>query len=376
MMPTLTWCFFVCLNYFNAIVEMMHKNHPFRIFWLSGLLTLILAGIVGWIDGLAGLWIFSILVVLEVTLSFDNAVINSRVLAYMSPFWQKMFLTVGIFIAVFVVRFLLPIVIVAIATSLSFMEVVDQAFNHPDAYSAHLNDAAPMIEAFGGAFLLMIGLHYFIDRTKKVYWLKRIEKPLSAAGKISGLHIILMLAVSVILYLTVDPTYRETVLIASVLGIILHVGLGAMSAIFEKHTEDDLAAADKSKNRRQQVGMAAFASFMYLEFLDASFSLDGVIGAFAITTSVLLIITGLGAGAVWVRSLTIYLLRTGTLMKYRYLEHGAHWAITALGFMMFIKLYHVQPPEWFVGGIGLVFVMTAVISSVMEKKLQEKHAKA
>ena len=81
---------------------------------------------------------------------------------------------------------------------------------------------------------------------------------------------------------------------------------------------------------------------------------------------------GLGAGALWVRSLTVYLTRTGTLTKYRYLEHGAHWAILALGVVMLVKLYHVEPPEWFVGSIGIIFVATAVISSVIERQ-REKH---
>ena len=102
--------------------------------------------------------------------------------------------------------------------------------------------------------------------------------------------------------------------------------------------------------------------------LDASFSLDGVIGAFAITNEIVLIIAGLGAGAIWVRSLTVYLMRAGTLSKYRYLEHGAHWAILALGLMMFVKLYHVDPPEWVTGSIGIVVISIAVISSVIEQR--------
>ena len=107
---------------------------------------------------------------------------------------------------------------------------------------------------------------------------------------------------------------------------------------------------------------------MYLEILDASFSLDGVIGAFAITNDIMLIIAGLGAGAIWVRSMTVYLMRVGMLSKYKYMEHGAHWAILALGVIMLVKLYHVDPPEWFVGSLGLVFIVTAVISSVIEKR--------
>jgi hypothetical protein len=118
--------------------------------------------------------------------------------------------------------------------------------------------------------------------------------------------------------------------------------------------------------------MAAFASFMYLQVLDASFSFDGVIGAFAITSSVLLIMAGLGAGALWVRSLTVYLVRTGTLAKYRYLEHGAHWAILALGVVMLAKLYHIELPEWMTGSLGLVFIVLAVVSSVVEKRRESR----
>ena len=102
---------------------------------------------------------------------------------------------------------------------------------------------------------------------------------------------------------------------------------------------------------------------MYLQVLDASFSLDGVIGAFAITSSVVLIMAGLGAGAVWVRSMTVHLVRTNALNKYVYLEHGAHWAIAFLGAMMWLKLYHIEPPEWIVGTLGLGFILLAILWS-------------
>lgn len=354
----------------------IHKHHPIRIFAISSILTLALGLGVLWSEGLGGLWLFVILVVLEVTFSFDNAVVNSKVLATMSEFWQKIFLTVGIFIAVFVVRFLLPIVIVMIAAGTSFMDIVDLALNRPDEYSELLHDAAPMIDAFGGAFLMMIGVYYFMDRQKDVHWIKSIEGRLSGLGRVQGLKLIFMSAVALLLYFTVDDAHKNVVLISSAAGIILHVGLGWFAAMFEKN-EEKLEESERSSSKgkgvaiKKRVGWAAFASFAYLEVLDASFSLDGVIGAFAITSSIVLIIAGLGAGAVWVRSLTVYLLRTGTLMKYKYLEHGAHWAILALGLVMIVKLYHVEPPEWVTGSLGLVFIITAVVSSVIEKRRQD-----
>lgn len=309
--------------------------------------------------GIVGLWLFTILVVLEVTFSFDNAVINSRVLVRMSPFWQKLFLTVGIFIAVFVVRFLVPIFIVMLTSGHGFNEVVSMALNNPEVYGKTLHDAAPTIDAFGGTFLIMIGISYFMDRKKDIHWLGAIEKYLARAGGYETFKVFVMLLTAMLLYFTVDDAHKSTILVASIVGTLLHLGLELFGAFFEKR---------QNNSAGKLIGMAAFGSFMYLEVLDASFSLDGVIGAFAITNEIMLIIAGLGAGAIWVRSLTVYLMKSGTLSKYRYLEHGAHWAILALGIIMLVKLYHIDPPEWFTGSVGLIVISIAIISSILEQK--------
>lgn len=334
------------------------SSHPLRIFWVSSFITTMLGVWMLAHGGLVGLWLFTILVVLEVTLSFDNAIINSRVLVRMSPTWQKLFLTVGIFIAVFVVRFLLPIFIVMVTSGHGFMEVIDLALNDPEEYGKTLHEAAPTIDAFGGTFLAMIGISYFMNRKKDIHWLRRIEKRLIRAGNYENFKVFVMLAVALLLYITVDQAHKSTVLVASIVGTLLHMGLEIFGAYFE----------ERQSRAAELVGMAAFGSFMYLEVLDASFSLDGVIGAFAITNDVMLIIAGLGAGAIWVRSMTVYLMRAGVLSRYKYMEHGAHWAILALGAIMLVKLYHVEPPEWFVGSLGLVFIATAVVSSILEMR--------
>ena len=311
--------------------------------------------------GPVALWLFAVLVVLEVTFSFDNAVINSKILAKLSPFWQKLFLTVGIFFAVFVVRFVLPIFIVMVSSGQSFTSVVDLAINHPAEYSVTLHSVAPLINAFGGTFLVMIGISYFMDRSKDIHWLKRTEKWLSKFGSYKSFKILIMLAVALLLYATTSPEYRVVVLFSSVIGVVLHIALDVFGRFFER----------RQPKGTQLVGAAAFASFIYLNILDASFSLDGVIGAFAITPDILLIMAGLGAGALWVRSLTVYLVRTGALGKYKYIEHGAHWAILALGIVMLLKLYGIELPEWMVGSLGLVFIVTAVVSSVAEARRGE-----
>ena len=331
-----------------------------RYFWVSTLLTLIVGVLVGVYGGVEALWLFVVLTILEVTFSFDNAVVNSKVLAKMSPFWQTLFLTVGIFFAVFVVRFFIPVFIVMLIGHTNFNEVINLAFNHPDKYAELLHKGMHSIDAFGGTFLLLIGLGYFFDREKDIHWLGAIERRLARAARVRHIPLYLMIIIAAILFLTAPQEHALDILLAAILGIVLHTLLAWTPKLFEKKT--------KTIGNAKQVGMAAFASFIYLNILDASFSLDGVIGAFAITTSVLLIVAGLGVGALWVRSMTVQLVRSDTLGKYRYLEHGAHWAILALGIVMLIKVYGIELPEWLTGSLGLVFIATAVISSIIEKR--------
>lgn len=324
-----------------------------RIYWFALGATIAVWIFVAIWGGPAALLTVVALTLLETTFSADNAVVNSKVLVTLSPRWQKLFLTVGIFIAVFVVRFALPILIVAGTAGLGIVEVLKLAFNDTAAYEHALVKAEPMIGAFGGTFLAMIALSYFIDYEKKTHWLKFLESRLGRLGKFDNLTVFIMLLASILLYFTVDQAYHSAVLIASISAMALHVGLSLVEAAFEKSKKSALSA-------KQKIGWAAFAAFMYLEILDASFSLDGVIGAFAITSSIVLIMAGLGAGAVWVRAITIHLVRTKALNRYIFLEHGAHWAIAFLSVVMLLKLYHIEFPEWIVGGLGIGFIFLAI----------------
>lgn len=331
-----------------------------RIYWFAGSATLLIWILVGWELGLAALFTTVVLTLLETTFSADNAVVNSKVLVTMSPFWQRLFMTVGIFIAVFVVRFALPIFIVIATAGLGFSEVLNLALNHPEEYAHELEESGPVINAFGGTFLLMIALSYFIDYQKQTHWLGFLERYLGKLGRFDNLTVFVMLLASIVVYFTVDPSLHATVLIASIAAMALHIGLQLVSAAMGGH--------EKHSKTLHKVGIAAFAAFMYLEVLDASFSLDGVIGAFALTNSVVIIMAGLGAGAVWVRAMTIHLVRTNALQKYIFLEHGAHWAIAFLGSVMMLELYHVEIPEWIVGSLGIVFITAAIWWSIRHSK--------
>jgi len=326
-----------------------------RIYWFALAATIVIWGLVGWKLGLSALFMTVVLTLLETTFSADNAVVNSKILKNMSHAWQAAFMTLGIFIAVFVVRFALPIFIVMLTGGIGFYQVFDLALHHPGEYERHLSTAEPVINAFGGTFLLMIALSYFIDYEKETHWLGWLERNLGKLGRFDNITVFIMLLASIVGYFTIGAEHRNTVLVASICAMALHIGLELLSAT--------LGGNNRQLTAKHKLGMAALASFIYLEILDASFSLDGVIGAFALTNSVVIIMAGLGAGAVWVRAMTIHLVRSNALSKYIFLEHGAHWAIAFLGGVMFLKLYGIDLPQWLVGSLGLVCIGAAVLGS-------------
>lgn len=312
------------------------------ILWIGSLIAIFVWG--SW----HALALAVILTILEVTLSFDNAVVNARVLARMSPAWQKRFITWGIPIAVFGTRFILPILIVALAVSMPPLVIAELALFNPEKYGELLHGVHELIAAFGGMFLLMVALKYFFDSAKEVHWIAVIEKHIAKFGRIEAIEIAIALFVLAVISYFV-PDHAEGVLFSGIIGILLFIVMQGLSKSFAN-------VAGKV------AGASGFALFMYLEVLDAAFSLDGVIGAFAITTDLPIIVAGLGIGAFFVRSLTIYFVREKTLDTLVYLEHGAHWAILGLAGAMLTSIFF-PIPELITGFIGIVFVAAAYYSS-------------
>ncbi|MGH7240858.1 MAG: DUF475 domain-containing protein, partial [Candidatus Saccharimonadales bacterium] len=152
--------------------KLLHHEHPFRIFAISGLLTL--AGVLGVLlgSGVGAATVVVILIAVETAFSFDNAIINAKTLAKLSDYWQKLFLTVGMVFAVLGMRVVFPILIVSLSAHLSWESVLNLAFHHPHEYAEKLEAAHPAIAAYGGAFLLMLALEFFIDEKRKVLWLQ------------------------------------------------------------------------------------------------------------------------------------------------------------------------------------------------------------
>ncbi len=298
--------------------------------------------------GYEALFLVILLAVLETTLSFDNAVINAKILAQMSPLWQKRFLTWGIIFAVFGTRFVLPIIIVAVAVSLSPFAVAKLAFLDPAAYGAHIIDAHVAISAFGSAFLMLVSLKYFFNRAKTMHWIEAVEQRLSSWGRIEAIELALTLGVLLVCALFVPHEEAATLLIAGIVGVIIFVIMEGVTHSFSDAT--------------RHVASGGVALFIYLNVLDSAFSLDGVVGAFAVTNSLPVIIAGLGIGALFVRTFTIALVRAKTLSTLVYLEHGAHWAIFGLALAMIAGIF-VDVPETVTGLVGFVFVGLSYLSS-------------
>ncbi|WP_414503855.1 DUF475 domain-containing protein [Streptomyces sp. NEAU-L66] len=336
--------------------------------------------------GWTGFGIVAILSILEISVSFDNAVVNAGILKKMNAFWQKTFLTIGVLIAVFGMRLVFPVVIVAISAQIGPIEAVQLALDDKDKYQQLVTDAHPSIAAFGGTFLLMIFLD-FIFEDRDIKWLGWLERPLAKLGKVDMLSVCIALIVLLVAAMTfatnahqhggihVDKT--ETVLIAGIAGLITYLIVGGLSGFFENRLEEEEEreheAEEEAKKSGKKVpavvmaGKAAFFLFLYLEVLDASFSFDGVIGAFAITNDIVLMVLGLGIGAMYVRSLTVYLVRQGTLDDYVYLEHGAHYAIGALAVILLVTIQY-EIHEVITGLVGIVLIAWSFFSSVRRNR--------
>jgi hypothetical protein len=334
--------------------------------------------------GGTGLALTAILAILEVSLSFDNAVVNATVLVRMNPFWQKLFLTVGVAIAVFGMRLVFPLLIVAATAKLNPVEAVRLALEKGDpdkhgTYGYLLHQAHPAIAAFGGMFLLMLFLD-FVFEERELTWLSWIERPLARIGKLDQLSVIIAMGALVLSAYTLgksadtaQPDRISTVLVSGVLGLMTYLLVNGLGEFFdeasdaEDEDEDELVAELSKKRVMHVVGKAAFFLFLYLEVLDASFSFDGVVGAFAITSDPIIIAIGLGVGAMFIRSLTVFLVRKGTLSEYEYLEHGALWAIGALAVILLITIEY-EVPEVVTGLIGVAFIGAAFISSLVRNR--------
>jgi len=335
-------------------------------YFQSSFLVVIFGAIAGYfIGGFEALFLVFVLSILEISLSFDNAVVNAAILKDMEQLWRKRFLTWGILIAVFGMRIVFPIILVSLVALVSPWSALSIAINNPLKYQILMESAHVSLMGFGGAFLMLVGLHFFLNNEKKVHWFDSLERFFLSIAKIRfAAEIITVVAILSIGNFWLPDADKYIFMSSGVLGIFILTTIEKLTKLLEGHEENRALESTKIAAK------SGFGMFIYLEVLDASFSFDGVIGAFAITSNLFIIAIGLGIGAMFVRSFTIFLVEKNSLEEYLYLEHGAFYAIIALAIIMFLSTF-IHIPEVITGCIGAGFIAVAFSHSLFLRKKEK-----
>lgn len=269
------------------------------------------------------------LTVFEVISSVDNAVINAEVVSKMSEKARRWFLLWGLLIAVFAVRGLLPFIIFWAANpTLHLDQVFTAMFSGNEAVTHAVEQSAPLLLTGGGVFMVFLFFHWLFIESKN-YGLG-IEPFFHKQGAWFYATISIFLCIITWFALQIDPLMAFSAVIGSTAFFITHG--------FKEYAEQ------KERELLHGSGMSDMSKIMYLEIIDATFSIDGVIGAFAFTLSVPLILIGNGIGAFVVREIT--LKNVESVKKYIYLKNGAMYSILILGLIMLLDSFGYHIPKW------------------------------
>ena len=326
-----------------------------KFFKWSFIFTAVCLWLAFYVWGRQALFITVMLSILEVSLSFDNAIINAKEIEKMNKVWRRRFLTRWMVIAVFGMRIIFPLAIVSIIWDVSMRQALQIALQDPEQYKTIIESSHIPLAAFGWSFLFMVFLWFFLDETKEIHWIWSIEKSLAKRWKLESIEVIFaLLALRGVTKLPTFPTSETaTFLVAGIMWLITFLIISAISTLLQEQ---------EKSNKSSKLLAWWFGTFMYLEILDASFSFDGVIWAFALTKNIIIIALWLWIGAMFVRSLTLMLVEKKTLSHFKYLEHWAFWAIWLLASVMFLSAaFHI--PEVFTGVGSWVLILIAFLHS-------------
>jgi uncharacterized protein len=297
------------------------------------------------------------LILFETVSSIDNAVINAQVLATMSDRAKKWFLTWGLLIAVFAMRGLLPFAIIwAVNPALGPWGAVTAAFSADPAVKESVEQSAPVLLAGGGTFLLFLFFHWLFMEPK--YYGLKGERTFQRLGVWFYAIVSVLLAAIVWYALPINPMMAFGAVVGSTAFFITH-GFKENAERAEEELLNDTGKSDMSK-------------ILYLEAIDATFSIDGVLGAFAFTLSVPLILIGNGVGAFVVREATIRGIET--IKRYIYLKNGAMYSVFFLGCVMLYDSFGHHMPEWLVPIVTIFIISYFFWKS--RKLLKENEKKA
>jgi hypothetical protein len=284
----------------------------------------------------------------EIVSSIDNAIINAEVLSTMSQRARRWFLFWGLLFAVFVIRGVLPwLIIWAVNPALGPINALTATFSSDPAIHESIEQSAPILLAGGGIFLLFLFLHWLFLEDKH-FGLPRAEKFFLSKG------VWFYAVVSAIL----------TVIVWFALHINNMMAFGAVvgsTAFFITHGFKQ--NAEENEKKLLTASYSDISKIFYLEIIDATFSIDGVLGAFAFTLSIPLILFGNGIGAVVVRQLTIEGI--DKIKKYRYLKNGAMYSVLFLGVIMLLKAFGFMVPEIISPLLTLIVILYFYFKSVV-----------
>ena len=280
-----------------------------------------LTGIVLTIAGLA---------LFESITSIDNAIINAEVLATMGPRARRWFLTWGILIAVFGVRGVLPWLIVFVMTpGLGPWDALTASLTGNPVAMRAIHDSSPILMMGGAVFFIFLFFHWLFLEQKN-YGIPA-ERIIALHG--GWFYAVVSILLTAIVWFAIDdrPVLAFGAVVGSTAFFITHG--------FRQHAEEQERHLMSGDAKVSDLG-----KILYLEVIDLSFSVDGVIGAFAFTLSVPLILLGNGIGAVVVRQLTVYGVER--IRSYAYLKNGAMYSILVLGCVMLAHAFDYHVPEW------------------------------
>jgi hypothetical protein len=297
------------------------------------------------------------LIIFEIVSSVDNAVINAHILKTMPTRFRRIFLFWGILFAVFVVRGILPFIIVWMANpALNFTEVFHVAFSQSPQILQYAEQSKPVLILAGGVYLFLIFLSWLFLEEKKYAFI--VEKFIHKQSMWFYALASIFLTVLIFICVKVKPI------------LALSATIGATAFFI---TDGFKKNAEEKEKQLLSSNVSAWSKILYLEVLDMSFSIDGVIGAFAFTTSVLLILIGNGIGAFIVRDLTVRGI--DKITKYAYLKNGAMYSIGVLGFIMVMESFGNQIPFWIAPVNMFVILGIFLYLSYIEIKQGEKEGK-
>lgn len=284
------------------------------------------------------------LIVFEIVSSVDNAIVNAHVLKTMSAKWRKIFLFWGIIFAVFVIRGLLPFLVVWLSVpEMGFLGAFQAAFSDSDKFAHLIEERKGIILLGAGVFMALLYLHWlFLEKKDPYFVFDRLIKPRHGIWFFASAAVILVS----LLYLARED-WR----------LMLSAAVGN-AVFFIIYGFKEQAAKQEEMLQAENNNLSDFSKLMYLEILDASFSFDGVFGAFAFTTAIPLILIGNGIGALVVRQVTV--MGIEKVSQYKWLKNGAMTSIGLLGLVMILKSFDVFIPEYLptlvtIGLVGLTF---------------------